>query len=232
MDIPYIGSIYETTGKSGSKLFTILPGFSMFLRNYAMFCDFKSANVAKRLGRSPRPRLLGVGVSHHAITFPPHLNPGSTPVLAKRKGTPLVSMYPLPNARGSSRIWPNSRGTPPLPPVPSLRHCFYFQQFIQHYGKILFGVLHLLYASIATFDNRPGSNPGAITFDRSFQIGLWVIRSCSYRFVLFVNFYVIRYKDTVEQTTCTFLRSIRANDLGKLRPREAVIITLARIKRT
>ena len=28
-------------------------------------------------------------------------------------GIPLVSMYPLPNARGSSRIWPNSRGTPP-----------------------------------------------------------------------------------------------------------------------
>ena len=37
----------KTTGKSGSKLSTILPGFSMFLGNYAMFCDFKSAKVAK-----------------------------------------------------------------------------------------------------------------------------------------------------------------------------------------
>ena len=27
------------------------------------------------------------------------------------------------------------------------------------YGKILFGILHLLLASIATFDTPPGSNP-------------------------------------------------------------------------
>ena len=39
----------------------------------------------------------------------------------------------------------------------------------------------------------------------------------SYLFVLFVKFYAIRYGDTVEQTTCTFSRSFRANDLGKLR---------------
>ena len=42
-------------------------------------------------------------------------------------------------------------------------------------------------------------------------------RSYTYRFVLFVDFYAIRYGDTVEQTTCPFSRSIRANDLGKLR---------------
>ena len=42
-------------------------------------------------------------------------------------------------------------------------------------------------------------------------------RSYIYLFVLFVNFYAIRYGDTVEQTTCTFSRSFRANDLGKLR---------------
>ena len=42
-------------------------------------------------------------------------------------------------------------------------------------------------------------------------------RSYIYLFVLFVNFYEIRYGDTVEQTTCTFSRSFRANDLGKLR---------------
>ena len=37
------------------------------------------------------------------------------------------------------------------------------------YGKISFGVLHLLLASIATFDTPPGSNP-PITFCRSNQI--------------------------------------------------------------
>ena len=36
--------------------FTILPGFSMFLHNYAMFYDIKSAKFAKRLGLCPRPR--------------------------------------------------------------------------------------------------------------------------------------------------------------------------------
>ena len=46
-------------------------------------------------------------------------------------------------------------------------------------------------------------------------------RSYIYLFVLFVNFYAIRYGDTVEQTTCTFSRSFRANDLGKLRYGEA-----------
>ena len=35
--------------------------------------------------------------------------------------------------------------------------------------------------------------------------------SCSYLFVLFVNFNIIRYGDTVEQTTGTFSRLIRAN---------------------
>ena len=42
-------------------------------------------------------------------------------------------------------------------------------------------------------------------------------RSYIYLFFLFVNFYAICYGDTVEQTTCTFSRSFRANDLGKLR---------------
>ena len=105
----------KTTGQSGSKL------FRMFLCNYAMFCGFKSAKVAA----PPQTPLAGVGASRHAITFAPHLNPGSTPDLAKRKGTLLVSMYPLSNTRGSSRIWPNSRGTspppPPPPPLPGIR---------------------------------------------------------------------------------------------------------------
>ena len=36
------------------------------------------------------------------------------------------------------------------------------------------------------------------------KFGLYIKRSLSYWTVLFVNFYVIRYGDTVEQTTCTF----------------------------
>ena len=43
-----------------------------------------------------------------------------------------------------------------------------------------------------------------------------------YIFVLFVNFCAIRYGDTVEQTACTFSRSIRANSLGKLRPTQCM----------
>ena len=34
----------------------------------------------------------------------------------------------------------------------------------------------------------------------------------------FINFYAIRYGDTVEQTTCTFSRSIRANDITTASP--------------
>ena len=49
-----------------------------------------------------------------------------------------------------------------------------------------------------------------------------VERSYIYRFVLFVNFYAIRYGDIVEQTTCTFSRSIRANNLGKSRPAQSM----------
>ena len=68
----------------------------IYYSNWFLACyDFKSAEVAKRLG----------------------LNPGSAPDLAKRKGIPLISMYSLSNARGRSLIWPNSRGTPPPPPV-------------------------------------------------------------------------------------------------------------------
>ena len=46
-------------------------------------------------------------------------------------------------------------------------------------------------------------------------------RSHIYLFVLFVNFYAIRYGDTVEQTTCTFTRSFRANDLGYIGANQA-----------
>ena len=51
-----------------------------------------------------------------------------------------------------------------------------------------------------------------------------------------LDFYAIHYKDTVEQTMCTFSRSIRANDLGKLRSAQCMgrresVITLALIKR-
>ena len=35
---------------------------------------------------------------------------------------------------------------------------------------------------------------------------------------MFINFYAIRYGDAVEQSTSTFSRLIRTNDLGKLRP--------------
>ena len=48
--------------------------------------------------------LAGVGVSRHAITFPPHLNPGSAPDLAKRKGDP---MYRIP-------YFAKRKGTPDL----------------------------------------------------------------------------------------------------------------------
>ena len=41
-------------------------------------------------------------------------------------------------------------------------------------------------------------------------------RSYIYLFVLFVNFYAIRYGDTVEQTTCTFSRSFRATNCAPL----------------
>ena len=68
--------------------------------------------------------LSGVGVSHYAITFPLHLNPGSAPDLAKHKGTPLVSLYPLPNARVSSCMGLaklEGDSPPPPPPPPSIR---------------------------------------------------------------------------------------------------------------
>ena len=48
--------------------------------------------------------------------------------------------------------------------------------------------------------------------------------SYTYRFVLLVNFYAIRYGDTVEQSTSTFNfpLSIRANDFGKSRPAQCM----------
>ena len=39
----------------------------------------------------------------------------------------------------------------------------------------------------------------------NFKFGLYVEGSCTYRFVLFVNFYLIRYGDTAVQSNCTFL---------------------------
>ena len=49
--------------------------------------------------------------------------------------------------------------------------------------------------------------------------------------VLFVNFYIIRYRDTVEQSKYIFSHSIHAKILGKIASRsmygEAVIISLA-----
>ena len=38
----------------------------------------------------------------------------------------------------------------------------------------------------------------------NFKFGLYVEGSCTYRFVLFVNFYWIRYEDTAVQSNCTF----------------------------
>ena len=48
-------TVYRFNNVACKTTGTILPGFSMFLRNYDMFSDFKSAEVAKRLGL----RLLG-----------------------------------------------------------------------------------------------------------------------------------------------------------------------------
>ena len=47
------------------------------------------------------------------------------------------------------------------------------------YGKLHFEVLHLLHASIATFDTRPGSNPSYMTLGRSKQIASNSV--CRYR---------------------------------------------------
>ena len=69
------------------------------------------------------------------------------------------------------------------------------------YGKIHFGVLHLLRASIATFNSPPGSN--------TTKLSVGVIKSLQIQFVgrELVLYLLICY-------TCTFPRSIRANDLG------------------
>ena len=81
------------------------------------FVTLKVQKLQSGWGGAPNPACWGrrVPPRHH---FPPHLNLGSAPDLAKRKGTPFVSMYPLPNARGSSRIWPNLPPPPPPPPSP------------------------------------------------------------------------------------------------------------------
>ena len=57
----------KTTGKSESKLFTILPGFSMFLRNYAMFFDFKVRKLQSGWGD---PACWGTRVPPRHL-FPP-----------------------------------------------------------------------------------------------------------------------------------------------------------------
>ena len=44
------GLACKTTGASNFVVFT---RFSMFLHNYAIFCDFKSAVLATHLGQSP-----------------------------------------------------------------------------------------------------------------------------------------------------------------------------------
>ena len=92
------------------------------------------------------------------------------------------------------------------------------------YGKVHFGVLNMLHASIAT-----SNAPGVLTrhnfrqeYSNRSKFGLYIERSLSYWNVLFINLYAIHYGDTVEQTTCTFSRSIPANDLGKLRPTQSM----------
>ena len=112
------------------------------------------------------------------------------------------------------------------------------------YSKMHFGVLDYIRADVPTCDTPWGSKLPYLRVGviKSLQIRFVVERSYIYLFVLFVNFYAIRYGDTVEQTTCTFSRSFRANDLislidwwfGQIALRsmygEAGIITLARIK--
>ena len=39
----------------------------------------------------------------------------------------------------------------------------------------------------------------------NFKLGLYAEGSCAYRFILFVNFYLIRYGDSAVQSNCTFL---------------------------
>ena len=79
------------------------------------------------------------------------------------------------------------------------------------YVTLHFGVLHLLHASIATIRPYPtGFKPA-----RSNQIASNSV--CRYRgpidLYCSLILYAIHYGDTVEQTTCTFSRSIRANDI-------------------
>ena len=83
--------------------------------------------------------------------------------------------------------------------------------------KYIFGVLNMHHASISTFDAPRGSNSWQ-EYSNCSKCGLYIERSLSYWNVLCVNFYAIRYGDTVEQTALTFLHSIPANDLGKLLP--------------
>ena len=99
------------------------------------FVTLKVRESCKAARAPPQTPLAVVGVSRHAITFPPHLNPRSASDLAKRKGTPSYPCIrcqtqeevvgfghgqtrrwpppPPPPPPPSIRIWPNSRRTPP-----------------------------------------------------------------------------------------------------------------------
>ena len=45
------------------------------------------------------------------------------------------------------------------------------------------------------------------------KFGVYIEESCNFGFVLFVNFCIIHYRDTVEQTTCMFSRLIHNHRL-------------------
>ena len=135
-DIPYIGSITWRSRPQESLEASYLLFYLVLACFYAIMLCFVTLKVresCKAARAPPQTPLAVVGVSRHAITFPPHLNPRSAPDLAKRKGTPS---YPCIRCQTQGEVvgFANSMGTPPPPPPqysdlaklegdPSLRHC-------------------------------------------------------------------------------------------------------------
>ena len=86
----------------------------------------------------------------------------------------------------------------------------YFQHLILHH----FSLVKLIWGSCISFMpvlQRPiplGVQTGHIfrqDISINVKFGLYAEGSCTYRIVLFVNFYLIRYGDTAVQSNCTFL---------------------------
>ena len=95
-------------------------------------------------------------------------------------------------------------------PEPYMLLTSYFQHFILHH----FSLVKLILGSCISFvpvlqcPIPLGVQTGHIfrqDISINFKFGLYAEGSCTYRFVLFVNFYLIRYGDTAVQSNCTFL---------------------------